>query len=194
MSSVLVHHRFPERVLKPNGQWSALREPRVGVMLHYDGSASDEGAMSWFGDPECEFSYQRLVLRSGEAVRIAPDDVAAWHAGNCRPSGDLEYRHANSAFYGVAIASSGHEGATYPQILTTAYLVGRYLQAHGWEPMREGRRITGHDMEAWPRGRKTDPTGPTPKHPILSVEGIRGLVPRLLLPRLGLAKPNRIVS
>lgn len=186
MGAVLIHHRFGERELKPNGKWGKLQEKRVGVMLHYDGSSTDEGAVSWFGHPSCGVAYQYLVLRTGEVIRVAPDDVAAWHAGECRSSGDLHYSHANSAFYGVSVANSGKDGVTYQQLLSTAYVVARYFQAHGWDPRRDGHRITGHDQEAWPRGRKTDPTGIYPRQPVLSIGGIRAVVPRLILPRLSL--------
>ena len=97
-----------------NEQYGKLREDRQGIVLHYDGSGSDAGSMAWFRAPECKVSYNLLVLDDGSYVRIAPDSARAWHAGRCRPSDPsrIRYSDANSAFYGIAIASSGKHDVT----------------------------------------------------------------------------------
>lgn len=169
----------------PNGNYSKLRENRVGICLHYDASGSDAGAVAWFGDPRCRVSYQLLVLDNGSFVRIAPDDKRAWHAGRCKTSDPerLKYKDANSALYGIAIASSGKHGVEPLQLLTTAFLVRRYFELRGWD-ITETWRIVGHNTEATPRGRKTDPEGADPKNPILSVDHIRQLVPHVEVPAM----------
>ena len=40
-----------------NQQYGTLREERIGIMLHYDGSGSDRGAVQWFADERCKVSY-----------------------------------------------------------------------------------------------------------------------------------------
>jgi len=167
----------------PNGHYnSKLRDERLGVMLHYDGSVSDRGAVSWFEHPDCRVSYQLLVLDDGSYVRIAPDTARAWHAGVCRPSSEeLPYTDANSAFYGVSVATNDRVDVTPLQALTAAWLVRRYFEAHGW-PVTDLWRIVGHETEAWPRGRKTDPSGGVGSNPILTVEDIRSLVGRVVMP------------
>lgn len=164
-----------------NGQWGTLREKRIGVLLHYDASASDAGAVGWFADPACRVSYQLLVLDDGSYVRIAPDEARAYHAGVCKPSStQLQYADANSAFYGIAIANSGHEDVTPLQMLTAAWLTRRYFEKEGW-PVTEAWRVVGHRSEASPRGRKSDPEGADLKNPILSVTDIRQLLGRVVL-------------
>lgn len=137
--------------------WNELREPRQGVMLHYDGSASDRGAIAWLlHDPLCKVSYNKLVLDNGSVVQIAPDDKRAWHAGVCRPSDErLAYRDANSAFYGLCMAAKPGDPFYEPQKGTMIRLVVGYFQRHGW-PLSESWRLTSHHLEAWPRGRKVD--------------------------------------
>lgn len=162
----------------PNGQYNAdLREPRVGVMLHYDASASDRGALAWFADPRCKVSYHFLVLDDGSWATIAPWDARAWHAGVCRPSQDeLRYQDANSAFLGIAAATDDRRQVTVTQMLTVAWLAWVYgFRQHEWD-ITETWRIVGHDTECWPRGRKIDPTGRDSDNPILSVEDIRALL------------------
>lgn len=164
-------------------QHNSVREGRVGVMIHFDASSSDRGAVQWFKDPRCNVSYQLLVLDDGSYVRIAPDNARAWHAGKCRPSADrLTYSDGNSAFYGISVATNDRIEVTAVQMLTTAFLARRYFHLNGWDPQAEVWRVVGHDTEAWPRGRKTDPTGPDPKNPILSVENIRQLLPLIRMP------------
>lgn len=170
--------------------FNALREPRVGVMLHYDDSASDSGAVAWFTDPDCQVSYNYLVLDDGSYVPIIPEGKRAWHAGVCRSSepARLRYADANSAFVGIAVATNGKIPATAAQRETVAWLTRREFQRHGWS-LAETWRIVGHDAEAvWPssaetpvhlrgkRGRKIDPTGPKPERPILSTQQVRAMV------------------
>ncbi len=158
-----------------SGNWDpVLREPRLGVMLHYDGSASDAGALAWLTqDPRCRVSYNWLVRDQGLVVPIAPDGARAWHAGRCRSSDPerLPYRDANSAFWGVAIAARPGDRATEAQLAAVIRLCREILKTQGWQG--ETWRIVGHDTECWPRGRKIDPTGPDPSHPVLSVALVR---------------------
>ena len=163
-----------------NGRYGTLREDRQGILLHYDGSGSDHGSVQWFGDPRCNVSYNLLVLDDGSYVRIAPDSAQAWHAGRCRPSNPsrLHYGDGNSALLGIAIASSGKHDVTPLQMLTVALLCRIYFETYGWH-LEDTWRIVGHSSEAWPRGRKTDPEGSDPLNPILSVDDIRQLLPKV---------------
>lgn len=154
---------------------TVLHEPRQGVLLHYDGSASDEGAAGWlFSDPGV--SYNWLILDNGAQHAIAPIDARAWHAGVCRSSDPrLEYSDANSAFYGIALAARPPDVATQAARDAIARLVVSLFARHGW-PRWETWRIVGHGSEAWPRGRKQDPIGPDPLNPVLDPAWIRDAV------------------
>lgn len=165
----------------PNQQYNTLREDRVGVMLHYDGSRTDEGAASWFEHPDCRVSYHWLVLDDGGYVSIAPPERRAWHAGVCRPSDvRLKYADANSAFYGIAAATDGGHDVTPLQLLTIAWLTRRCFDREGWSTT-EAWRIVGHSSEAWPRGRKVDPEGTSASNPIFSPADVRQLLGRVRL-------------
>lgn len=163
------------------------REPKIGCMIHYDGSSSDAGAVSWFQHRDCEVSYNYLALDDGSFVQLVVPDRRAWHAGWCRTSDPdrLPYRDANSALVGIAAATDDQHDVTPLQTLTVAWLCRLMFVKYGWDPS-ETWRIVGHDTEAvYPpghpregeRGRKTDPTGSDPNNPILSVEDVRSLVP-----------------
>ena len=161
----------------PSGHYNTrLRDKRVGVMVHYDGSASDRGAVSWFGHPDCEVSYQALVLDDGTWVQIAPEGARAWHAGVCRPSSPrFSYSDGNSAFFGIAAATDTKHDVTTRQVLTLAWLVRRHFEREGWD-LSETWRIMGHEDEAWPRGRRVDPSGGSRDNPIISLPDLRSLV------------------
>jgi N-acetylmuramoyl-L-alanine amidase len=141
--------------VRTTGPWNTLREPRQGIMLHYDASASDLGAVSWLlFNPACEVSYNWLVLDDGTVVTVAPENARAWHAGHCRPSSSrFTYRDGNSAFYGVAIAATTGEKATGEQVRMVAGIVEGLCRKHGWTAADV---LTTHADEAWPRGRKGD--------------------------------------
>ena len=144
------------------GNWNRVRGQRIGVCLHYDGSASDAGAVQWMlRDPGCKLSYNYLILDDGTVVPVAPENARAWHAGACRPSDPqrLPYTDANSAFYGIALAATHGDTATPAQRASTIALIVRLMRKHQWT---DTRRITSHADEAWPRGRKVDIGGVYP--------------------------------
>ena len=156
--------------------WGERREERLGVMLHYDGSTTDAGALAWFSHPDCKVSYNFLCWDDGNIHPIAPVYARAWHAGVCRSSDPrLPYRDANSAFYGVSIAAKPPDVVTPAQFESVYALCVSLFQREGW-PRSETWRIVGHNTEAYPRGRKTDPEGPNAGRPVLSVEAIRQAV------------------
>ena len=159
-----------EIIVKPAAKsWNKLREPRQGVMLHYDASSSDAGSLAWLTHPDIKCSYNFIVFDDGSWARIAPIARRAWHAGRCRPFTDsLEYGDANSAFYGLAIANSGGEEVTTAQLSTVIWLTKRLFVRHTWPYDESEYRVTTHSAEAWPRGRKIDPEGPDPANPLLT--------------------------
>ncbi len=172
----------------PNGQYnSRLRDIRMGIMLHYDGSGSDRGSLQWFSDSRCKVSYNIIVLDDGNFVQIAPDNTRAWHAGRCATSDRerLPYKDANSAFYGVAIANSGRESITSRQLFTVVAICYKYYEQHKW-PLEDSWRIVGHKSEAvnrdGTRGRKSDPEGLDPKNPIMSTMQVRELLSEIVIP------------
>jgi len=170
----------------PNGHYykPPHPEPRLGVMLHYDASGTDAGAMAWFADPRCGVSYHYLVLDDGSYASIAPLACAAWHAGRCRTSDPtrLPYRSANRAFYGIAAATDNRVDVTPLQLLTIAWLTRRLFDREGW-PVTDTWRIVSHRSEAvnkdGSRGRKSDPEGSDLRNPIFSPDDIRQLLGRI---------------
>lgn len=154
---------------------SKLYEPRVGCLLHYDASTNDKGAVAWFSDPRCKVSYQWLVTDDGVPHRLAPDTARAYHAGVCRPSNPrLQYKDANSAFYGISLAATDGDTCTPQALQTVVRLCVGYFLERGWKSS-EVFRIVGHSSEASPRGRKVDPEGTHPT-PVLSVDKVREAV------------------
>lgn len=149
--------------------WGKRKGQRSGIMLHYDASSSDAGGIAWLKDPKCLVSYNWAVRDDGTVVEIAPEDARAYHAGVCKPSGDLLYTDANSAFYGIALTATSGDVATDAAKEAVVTLCKRLYQKHGWT---EPWRITGHSKEAWPRGRKADPEGQG-KVPVLDVSEIQ---------------------
>lgn len=159
--------------------WGALTEARRGLMLHYDESASDEGAVQWLMfDRTCKVSYNWLILDTGRVVEIAPPDKRAWHAGVCQPSaGSPHYVDANSAFYGLAVAAKHTEQATVEQFASVVAKCVALFREHRWHA-DETHRIRGHNTEAWPRGRKDDPDGTLGV--VISVADVRTAVAKAL--------------
>lgn len=157
-----------------NHNWGMLREPRVGIMLHYTGPGTDAGLVDWMKHgADCKVSYNWLIQDDGRDVEVAPGSGRAWHAGVCRPSDfRLAYTDANSAFYGLALTARAGEKCSQFAFRAVLRVCREVYREHQWS-LRETWRIVGHDTEAWPRGRKIDPTGPEPKKPVLDVLAVR---------------------
>lgn len=154
---------------------------RMGVMLHYDASVTDRGALAWLTNPECRVGYNYLIWDDARLFEIIPADRRAPHAGRTRSSDPVRLPYpddtANSAFYGVAIAAGGRPGdrATPAQVSACGALCRALFAAEGW-PVTDAWRVTSHHLEAWPRGRKPDVVGPDPAHPVLDLEAVRALL------------------
>jgi N-acetyl-anhydromuramyl-L-alanine amidase AmpD len=142
---------------RTSGPWGERRGDRVGVMLHYTGGTDLSGLQWLLFDPRCKVSYNWLILDDGTTVSVAPQDARAWHAGACRPSDAVvPYRDANSAWYGIAIAAESGDTATAAQIAMVCAITSGLFRRHGWTAAHTRLRITNHEAEAWPRGRKVD--------------------------------------
>jgi N-acetyl-anhydromuramyl-L-alanine amidase AmpD len=176
MAETKTRYKIPK--LKPRN-WGALTEPRIGVMLHYDESGGDDGAVEWLlFDPRCKVSYNLLVLHDGTVRDIAPIDKRAWHAGVCKPSDPrLMYKDANSALYGISVAAKHTEKATTAQFAMIVQICVALFKQHQW-PASETWRIVSHRTEAWPRGRKDDPDGQLGV--VLDVAAVREAVAKAL--------------
>jgi N-acetyl-anhydromuramyl-L-alanine amidase AmpD len=130
-----------------------LTIPRQGVMVHYDASSSDAGALQWFRDPAFRFSYNRVFLDDGRRVNLvaAPGDRssfhrAAYHAGVCRTQETPYPVHsANQAFYGLAITAAGGDVVKPPQYQALLEDVVAIFRVHRWPAREAATRIVGHD-------------------------------------------------
>ena len=143
---------------RTTGPWEDLEQPRMGVMLHYTAGTDLSGVQWLLFDPKCKVSYNWLVL-DGTVVSVAPKEARAYHAGVCRPSAQFAahpYHDANSAFYGIAIAAEPGDVATAKQLAMVVDLVADLFREHQWTPEQVRWRLTDHEAEAWPRGRKHD--------------------------------------
>lgn len=163
--------------------WGKLKGTRQGICLHYDGSRSDAGGLAWLEDDErVRVSYHYYILDDGRILQICPPGMRSWHAGVCKPSRrEFTYSDANSAFYGISIAATDGERATEEQLESVVVLCRYLFWLEGWDEA-DLWRITGHNSEAWPRGRKVDPEGDRSQRPdnpfkdlppVLSVEDVR---------------------
>lgn len=155
------------------GNWNKLNEKRMGIILHYDDSTSDAGAVEWLTvDKTCKVSYNWIITRVGTVVDVAPETARAWHAGVCKPSNSLlKYKDANSYFYGVAIAAGGKKGdkISPEQMESVCKLIISLYKHNNW-PLTDTWRISSHHLEAWPRGRKIDIIGPDKNNPVYTIQ------------------------
>jgi hypothetical protein len=170
---------------------------RVGIMFHYDDSSSDAGGLSWFRSPSFKLSYNRAYQDDGRRIRITRSiHDKADHAGICRvrpglavhtiPGTTFRYGGANAGYFGLCATADGNDVITMEQYNVMIEDAAVIVRAAGWAEQLD-TRIIGHDQEAvfnprdnpghpklWGKlGRKVDPTGVDPTHPVIDLERIR---------------------
>jgi N-acetylmuramoyl-L-alanine amidase len=152
---------------------NALTEQRMGVMVHFS-AGTFASTVDWCKRAKSGVSYNRVVRWDGKVELIVPERLRAWHAGRCQSSDPrLPYTDANSAFEGIALSGGPSFGPpTRKQVSALVKLIRERFEANGW-PLSETWRIVGHDSEAFPRGRKDDPTGKHKDAPWLDLNTIR---------------------
>src|SRR5574343_1513716 len=55
-------------------------EPEI-LVLHYTGSNSLQGALSWLCNPSAQVSAHLVIAKTGQIWQLVPFNVKAWHAG-----------------------------------------------------------------------------------------------------------------
>lgn len=177
---------------------------RRGIMLHFDDSSSDESGVSWFRSPQFKLSYNRAYLDDGRRARLTQSIThAAWHAGVCKLedgvlraklSSGYEYGSANTSYYGLCVVAGLRDFTHDLQFRSLVYDAAVICRYHGWTESDLDRVIVGHNEKAifnprdnptrkdlWGKpGRKIDPIGSDPNHPVLSIVSTRFAVATLL--------------
>lgn len=100
-------------------------------------------------DTHCVAAHY-LITRSGEIIRLVPDECRAWHAGkSCMPFSDDSRTEVNDFSIGIELVATESSGFTEAQYMSLSKLTKSLLARH---PVRS---IVGHDQIA--PDRKTDP-------------------------------------
>lgn len=176
---------------------------RVGIMLHFDDSSSDAGALAWFRDPAFRLSYNRAYRDDGTRIRITPSiHHAAYHAGIClvepglpvgTTAGGFKYGGANTGYFGLAVTCNTRDTVTDAQFDALTADIAMICRICAWGPADVERRVVGHHEKAifnprdnpsrpksWGKiGRKIDPVG-DPTRPVLDMNRTREAVRWLL--------------
>lgn len=139
------------------------KKPVTTVVVHYTGSDSAAGTISWFLNPSSKVSAHYVIGKFGEVYKCVDLSDIAWHAGlSYGPNG----WGVNSYSVGVELVGTGDR---YPQVQIDALVrLLKELKAS----MPGLKWLTGHDQICWPKGRKADPG---PNFHLLNVAGSAGL-------------------
>jgi N-acetylmuramoyl-L-alanine amidase len=131
------------------------------VVIHYTGSNSLQGALSWLCSPSAKVSAHLVIAKSGLVWQLLPFNVAGWHAGRSSYGS-----RANVNGYSIGIENVGL-GDDWPdaQIEANIGVIKALCAAY------DIVNLVGHDEVAVPEGRKVDPG---PKYPWVQVGDATG--------------------
>jgi N-acetylmuramoyl-L-alanine amidase len=94
-----------EPIERPSPNHDERRRPVSMVVLHYTDMLSAEAAIERLCDPEAKVSCHYLVTKTGEVVRMVPEERRAWHAGRSYWRGISD---VNDDSIGIEIDNPGH--------------------------------------------------------------------------------------
>jgi N-acetyl-anhydromuramyl-L-alanine amidase AmpD len=153
-----------------------IAEP-VAVCVHWTGGPFFS-AVDWCMRRSAAVSYHEIIDRNGDIAVLVPPEFAAWSVGKSQaPEPWQRHPHmtaGNALTYNIALSGGPPILPTATQIHTLIDRIVDTFAHFGWDH-QDRYRITGHDAWAWPRGRKSDPTG-NPKAPWLDLDAIRTAV------------------
>jgi N-acetylmuramoyl-L-alanine amidase len=90
---------------RPSPNHDARKRPVSMIVLHYTDMLSAEEAITRLCDPEARVSCHYLVSKSGEVVRMVPEERRAWHAGRSYWRGITD---VNDDAVGIELDNPGH--------------------------------------------------------------------------------------
>ena len=143
------------------------------VVLHYTGSLSLEGTISWFLNPVSQVSAHYVIGRAGELVRMVQEADVAWHAGRAATWGGLGF--VNSRSIGIELVGTQDSGFEAAQLAALWALLATIVKAYGIL----AAHVVGH-KDVLP-AQKIDPDGIRNQFPWLKAWAVAsealGLVP-----------------
>lgn len=137
---------------RPSPNHDERARPISMIVLHYTDMLSAQEAIARLCDPQSGVSAHYLVSRSGEIVRMVPEERRAWHAGRSYWRGQTRLNHDS---IGIELDNPGHLNGYVPftdaQIEALVPLIADIKKRHG---ITRGN-IVGHSDIA--PARKRDP-------------------------------------
>jgi N-acetylmuramoyl-L-alanine amidase len=141
-----------EPIDRPSPNHDERRRPISMIVLHYTDMLSAEEAIARLCDPEARVSCHYLVTKTGEVVRMVPEERRAWHAGRSYWRGTAD---VNDDSIGIELDNPGHTNGYEPfpdaQIEALIPLVSDIMRRHH---ITRGN-VVGHSDVA--PARKRDP-------------------------------------
>src|SRR5687768_10204898 len=141
-----------EYIERPSPNHDARSRPISMIVLHYTDMLSAEEAIDRLCDPAAGVSCHYLVTKTGDVVRMVPEERRAWHAGRSYWRG---LTNVNDDSIGIEIDNPGHTNGYEPfpevQIESLIRLVADIKQRHH---ITRGN-VVGHSDVA--PARKRDP-------------------------------------
>lgn len=131
---------------KKSPNHSGMIKPEL-VVIHYTGSNSLQGAISWLCNPAAKVSAHLVIAKTGQVWQLLPFNIKGWHAGRSEYNGRREVNGFSIGIENVGLGDEWLEAQVQANIdvinaLCTAYDIVD---------------LVGHDEVAVPAGRKNDP-------------------------------------
>lgn len=139
-------HKLDYATWRPSPNHGGIITPEL-VVIHYTGSNSLVGAMSWLCSPAARVSAHLVISKSGQVFQLVPFNVAAWHAGKSEYSGRSGVNQFSIGIEHVGLGDEWPEAQVDALVKALKEIVLAY----------DIEDFVGHEDVAVPAGRKADP-------------------------------------
>lgn len=129
----------------------------TAIVIHYTGSMTLDGCISFFTNPRSMSSAHYVISRDGKLILMVPEDEIAWHSGRSALDPDTKPRplepNVNAFSIGIELVGTMDSGFTDRQLASLYEVVAQIVVRYKIRP----ERIVGHCHVS--PGRKIDPDG-----------------------------------
>jgi N-acetylmuramoyl-L-alanine amidase len=135
---------------KPSPNHGGQIAPRL-VVIHYTGSNSLQGALSWLCAKEAKVSAHLVIAKDGTIYQLLPFNVRGWHAGRSEYNGELDVNGFSIGIENVGIGDDWPDKQIEANRAVIAALYDAYQieDCVGHEDVAPGRKVDPGPNYPW---------------------------------------------
>jgi N-acetylmuramoyl-L-alanine amidase len=123
------------------------------VVIHYTGSNSLNGALSWLCTPTAKVSAHLVIAKTGVVWQLLPFNLRGWHAGRSSFDGRSDVNGFSIGIENVGLGDEWPDAQIQAniEVLDTLYAAYRIEDTVGHQDVAPGRKVDPGPRYPWKR-------------------------------------------